>query len=704
MLFYSLSARARALVAGLGILVSAADLAAQPARRIIPAALTDGVTEGGSSTGRPWSLGNVGNGIRVQNVYDTSHFVGGASGITGPVVIEGLRWRADGGATAAGGRYDDVSIVLGVAAVNHMQVRQNFDANFLGGVRPAPSYRGPVVVGAANGQSPGAFYIDVTLQTPFIYDPTQGDDLIIEIQHDGVFVGDAALSDAVFVTQQPMSTRVYTSVDPANPIGTVQFGVGLACELVYRPTGSLAANFRFAPARVGPGEVVQFTDASVSTHPMGIQFWSWDFDGDGITDSIQQNPSFTAGACSAGPVTLIVTDATGSRVRTLPGPVVGPPDTGFSFAASTTNPLDVRFTDTSGGAPTAWAWDFDGDGVADSFAQNPSFVFADPGRYDVSLDASNACGTTRRTIPVDLRRKLSTTFAGGNSLAGRLGGTHYFDVTVQPLEGVTLTALAIHGSEAGASAQVDVYISPGGFAGKTALRSAWVFASRGSGVVAGPGQPSEIDIDDVALPTGVFGVCVVSRLSSGDLVYTDGIGSGLTSFGSGEPLSLATGVVRDIPFGGAQFSPRVWNGYLAYDISTRGGVFSPYLPGCRGSNGGVPSLTLAGSQPPAIGQSFTVELAGARANANAFLMIGIVRPQALDLGLLSMPGCPLSMTILETLPIRLDGMGVQQVTLPINARPATAGLTFAFQAFVVDPGANGFGAVVSDAAICIIGS
>jgi enediyne biosynthesis protein E4 len=75
------------------------------------------------------------------------------------------------------------------------------------------------------------------------------------------------------------------------------------------------------------------------------------------------------------------------------------------FAADTLkgkSPLTVRFTDRSVADPanpvTAWSWDFDGDGTADSNDRDPVRVFsADTGAvYSVSLTVSN--GSNSRTV------------------------------------------------------------------------------------------------------------------------------------------------------------------------------------------------------------------------------------------------------------------------------------------------------------------
>ncbi len=57
--------------------------------------------------------------------------------------------------------------------------------------------------------------------------------------------------------------------------------------------------------------------------------------------------------------------------------------------------LTVSFTDQSTYSPTSWSWTF-GDGGT-STAQNPSYTYASPGTYDVSLVATNAYGSDTET-------------------------------------------------------------------------------------------------------------------------------------------------------------------------------------------------------------------------------------------------------------------------------------------------------------------
>ena len=66
------------------------------------------------------------------------------------------------------------------------------------------------------------------------------------------------------------------------------------------------------------------------------------------------------------------------------------------FSASPTSgtaPLPVQFTDLStGDGISAWAWDFDNDGVIDSTEQNPSYIYTTAGNYSVNLTVSGTDG------------------------------------------------------------------------------------------------------------------------------------------------------------------------------------------------------------------------------------------------------------------------------------------------------------------------
>lgn len=185
-------------------------------------------------------------------------------------------------------------------------------------------------------------------------------------------------------------------------------------ELYYDlPAGAFPA-FSATP-RIGVSPLtVQFTDLSSSSDPNGITQWDWDLDGDGVSDSTAQNPSFVYASGGDYSVTLSVTDQQhGSIQRTVVDFIVVDP-LDASFVATPTSgvlPLTVQFTDTSTGSPTSWAWDFDGDGAIDSTQQNPTHVYNSVGAYTVQLTVSDGARqeTATGTDPIVVR-------AGTNNL------------------------------------------------------------------------------------------------------------------------------------------------------------------------------------------------------------------------------------------------------------------------------------------------
>jgi len=69
-----------------------------------------------------------------------------------------------------------------------------------------------------------------------------------------------------------------------------------------------------------------------------------------------------------------------------------PPDMIADFTAEPTSgdaPLTVQFTDLSSENPFLWWWDFENDGVYDSYEQNPVWIYDQPGIYSISLTVNN---------------------------------------------------------------------------------------------------------------------------------------------------------------------------------------------------------------------------------------------------------------------------------------------------------------------------
>lgn len=76
-------------------------------------------------------------------------------------------------------------------------------------------------------------------------------------------------------------------------------------------------------------------------------------------------------------------------------------------------PLKVNFFDSSNAAQaiTAWAWDFNNDGIIDSEEQNPTWTYEEPGVYTIRLEVSNDSITYTK-----IQENLIHTFSGKSAL------------------------------------------------------------------------------------------------------------------------------------------------------------------------------------------------------------------------------------------------------------------------------------------------
>jgi len=97
-----------------------------------------------------------------------------------------------------------------------------------------------------------------------------------------------------------------------------------------------------------------------------------------------------------GGTTLGLTSRATAQVEYFPDPSTATPPPGpvADFVADVTSIVegDAVTFDSSGstGDPTAWNWDFDGDGTVDSVEENPTFDYVTAGTFTVTLTVINA--------------------------------------------------------------------------------------------------------------------------------------------------------------------------------------------------------------------------------------------------------------------------------------------------------------------------
>jgi len=85
------------------------------------------------------------------------------------------------------------------------------------------------------------------------------------------------------------------------------------------------------------------------------------------------------------------------------------------------NPLVVSFTDESSGTIVSWEWDFNNDGIIDSYSQNPEFTYIQSGIFSVALTVSDGTNedTLIRTDYIIVIEPVDSDFSG-NPLNGNI--------------------------------------------------------------------------------------------------------------------------------------------------------------------------------------------------------------------------------------------------------------------------------------------
>lgn len=676
-------------------------------------------TEGNSNFVLPWNVGA--NGGRVQFCHDSSVFTG--QGLTGPTRITGLRYRIDAIAnTWSGGTYPNVTISMSTCASDYLAVSNTFANN--PGPDQATVLSGPVVVTAGTGgNAPSAQYVDITLTTPFVYDPTLGGDLLVDITVGTGWVGNGGVATGPVDHVGPgaaipaLGSRVWISGTPGaatgNPSFSPTFGYSPVCEFVYEPAVGLWPNFSVTPNGAVTPMAVQFTDRSVSDAPNGIVSWQWDLDGDSVVDSTAQNPTFTYTNCGSYTVTLTVIDpVNGQRTLTRPNFIVTDVvQTSFTY---TLQPGGVvQFTDTSTPTPTSWAWDFDGDTVVDSTAQNPVWAYSNACKvHQVSLAASRACGPVDTEVlgvavaPNALTTSLTTTLGTFGSLTGNL-----FDVQVTNQDGINICGITtVPYSDGtvpiGAVVGCQIYVTDatGGYVANHANAAVWRLAATGTGFYrggnAGSPRPIALTLDrSIYLPAGNYGFAVY--MTGCGMAYRTG-----TINVSTADLTITAGSSKFGLFTATQTTSRPWCGTLHYDTLATGGSagFGFFGAGCAGTAG---ITKMVAASPAQLGGTLSVDLDNLPLSA-AVMLIGLSRttaafgPLPFDTSVIGMPGCLARVSLDAAVGVAGSG-GTANWTFAIPSAINLIGFKMFQQALVIDPTANAFGAVLSDATATMVG-
>ncbi|GAB1422622.1 hypothetical protein MASR2M15_28590 [Anaerolineales bacterium] len=131
-----------------------------------------------------------------------------------------------------------------------------------------------------------------------------------------------------------------------------------------------------------------------------IARYSWDFNGDGVPDSSDPNPTpytYQFPGEYRPVLTLTTTDGRIARDRMIIIVAAPPPPIAY-FEMDPPDgpvPLTVSFQSQSEGVVYTYDWDFNGDGQTDSTDANPVYTFQNPGDYRVRLIVNGPGGQSQ---------------------------------------------------------------------------------------------------------------------------------------------------------------------------------------------------------------------------------------------------------------------------------------------------------------------
>ena len=286
------------------------------ARMVVPDLTeTDGIAN--ASSGQPWAATTT--SVRIQQLYGAGDFPYGT-----PVTITRIRFRP---------RDYTPSTVNWTGGTYRMEIRMSTTArtpatlSTIYATNPGPDqtvvHNGPVVLQPGNGNAPGPSqpFVDLTLTTPFRYDPSGGCLLVDFISDGAQYTGGTAYFPAVDRFGQADAARVWHVGDTTSASGIYENYSGLVMDFDFTFTGT-HADFFADELGARLGTPLQFFDRSIAAAAGGIQSWRWDFDNDGTIDSTQQNPSHVYAAPGRYDVKLTVTSNGGSDAKTKIGYVV----------------------------------------------------------------------------------------------------------------------------------------------------------------------------------------------------------------------------------------------------------------------------------------------------------------------------------------------------------------------------------------------
>jgi hypothetical protein len=305
-------------------------------------------------------------------------------------------------------------------------------------------------------------------------------------------------------------------------------------------------------------------------------------------------------------------------------------------------------------------------------------------------------------------QSITTLFSGGNS--GTTTWTNQFDLMVHNPAGITLIGVEVNcentrSAGVGSPFVLNVWRTAlgGTHVGNETNPAAWTAVTTGQGISRVMGAPTPVDLDDLWLAPGSYGIAFEYLGTA--MAYTNG--NGVNQTYSNADLTLTLGSSTTGRFGLPMYTPRVWNGTLQYlNGSAR---WWPFGEGCPGS-AGTPTIAPAAGSGPQLGTNFTLGLGNLpAAGTPVVVMVGVSRtlwgttPLPFDLAAIGAPNCALAVSIDATATL-VSTSTVGSFSIFVPPIPSLAGAALHWQGAVVDPAWNQLGIVLTAAGTSYLGT
>lgn len=152
---------------------------------------------------------------RVQCIYDSTSI--NPYGLYGPILIDRLEYRLGDGLTGAAVTYPNVEVYLQYSATDFAAPSTTFANNRSVAFPTTPNFAGPVNVALSAGTAPNDYAINIPLTTPFLFDPSLGQDLLIELV---MLTAPTPLTGSTMSTANTLATHRCNSVRSTSTTAT----------------------------------------------------------------------------------------------------------------------------------------------------------------------------------------------------------------------------------------------------------------------------------------------------------------------------------------------------------------------------------------------------------------------------------------------------------------------------------------------------